>query len=196
MNTDLFGTLTLVGLKVRLDRPIDIEHPCCENVCTIGAGRGPHIGELVCTGCGKHRGWLSRQTAQCIESVATRFGAPEIITVRQAHTYETSPEEQQLRDKQERINQINALIAAEGFAPKDFLLTQLPPPYYKNKAAYAKWRARELRRRPIAQRMALWGLTAHDLSVARKPPTATAEEMSPITATERQCNGQHRRLLS
>src|SRR5262249_24504928 len=58
----------------------------------------------------------------------------------------------------------------------------------------ARWRAREQRRRPIARRMALLDLTAHDLarepiSVPRKPPTAAADSMSPIptnaTAAER-----------
>jgi hypothetical protein len=73
---DLFGAPTLVSLKVKLDRPVDRERPCCRNVCTIGAGRGSHAGELVCTDCGQHRGWLSKSTAHWIETVVTRFGAP------------------------------------------------------------------------------------------------------------------------
>jgi hypothetical protein len=75
MTTDLFGNQTLVGLKVKLDRPADRERPCCRNICVIGAGRGPHAGELVCADCSQHRGWLSQSTAQWIEHVATRFGA-------------------------------------------------------------------------------------------------------------------------
>ena len=63
---DLFGAPTLVGLKVKLDRPVDRERPCCRNVCTIGAGRGPHAGELICSDCGQHRGWLSKSTAHRI----------------------------------------------------------------------------------------------------------------------------------
>jgi len=43
---------------------------------TIGAGRGPHAGELVCANCGQHRGWLSKSTARWIETVVSRFGAP------------------------------------------------------------------------------------------------------------------------
>jgi hypothetical protein len=89
MNTDLFGAPTLLGLKVKLDRPADRERPCCRNVCTIGAARGPHAGELICTDCGQHRGWLSRSTAQWIESVVARFGAPATpVIVRKAHTFE------------------------------------------------------------------------------------------------------------
>src|SRR5262249_18293969 len=94
MNTDLFGAAALIGLKVRLDRPVDRERPCCRNVCTIGAARGPHAGELICTDCGQHRGWLSKTTAQWIEHVATRFGAPtKPIVVRKTHTHqEEAPE--------------------------------------------------------------------------------------------------------
>jgi hypothetical protein len=29
VNIDFFGTPTLVGLVVKLDRPMDREHPCC-----------------------------------------------------------------------------------------------------------------------------------------------------------------------
>ena len=79
----------LVGLTVKLDRPADRERPCCRNVCTIKPARGPHAGELTCTGCGQPRGWLSKTTAQWIEGVITRFGAPATpIIVRKSHTYE------------------------------------------------------------------------------------------------------------
>jgi hypothetical protein len=86
---DLFGNPALVGLKVKLDRPADRERPCCNNVCTIGAGEGSHAGELCCADCGQHRGWLSKLTAAWIESVVTRFGAPTTpIVVHKSHTYE------------------------------------------------------------------------------------------------------------
>jgi hypothetical protein len=88
-NVDLFGSTTLIGLEVKLDRPADRERPCCKNICRIGAARGPHAGALTCTGCGQHRGWLSKSTARWIESVITRFGAPTTpIVVRKSHTYE------------------------------------------------------------------------------------------------------------
>jgi hypothetical protein len=89
MNTDLFGSPTLIGLRVKLDRPIDRERPCCLNLCTIGPARGAHAGELTCTNCGQHRGWLSKSTAQWIEYVARRFGAPTTpVVLRKSHTYE------------------------------------------------------------------------------------------------------------
>jgi hypothetical protein len=88
VNTDLFSEPTLVGLKVRLARPVDIENPCCENICTILPGQGPHAGELVCTDCHRHRGWLSKTTADWLMGVVSKFGAPDSpIVVRRARTY-------------------------------------------------------------------------------------------------------------
>jgi hypothetical protein len=89
---DLFGAVTamsLLGLKIRLDRPVDRDQPCCRNICVIGAGKGPHAGELRCADCNRHRGWLSKHTADWIENVAARFGAPTTpIIVRKAYTYQ------------------------------------------------------------------------------------------------------------
>jgi hypothetical protein len=86
---DLFGEPTLVGLKVKLDRPVDRERPCCRSICTIGAGKAQHAGEPRCTDCGRHRGWLSKSTAQWIATVVSKFGAPNgPIIVRKAHTFE------------------------------------------------------------------------------------------------------------
>jgi len=76
VNTDLFGIPTLVGLKVKLDRPVDRDHPCCNNICVIGPGKGPHAGALNCADCGQHRRWISKPTAAWLEHVVTRFGAP------------------------------------------------------------------------------------------------------------------------
>jgi len=95
---DLFRdkTTSLTGKRVKLDRPIDRERPCCNNICVIGAAIGPHAGELLCAGCGKHRGWISKATGGWIESVIDRFGAPTSpIVIRRGHTYyeEVPPEE-------------------------------------------------------------------------------------------------------
>src|SRR5262249_1381780 len=82
----------LIGLKAKLDRPVDHERPCCRNVCIISAGKGPHAGELHCADCGQHRGLLSKPTAAWIEHVVTRFGAPTTpIVVRK--TEEVPPAE-------------------------------------------------------------------------------------------------------
>jgi len=90
---DLFGltapSTSIIGLKVRLDRPVDRDQPCCRNICSIGPGKGPHAAELRCADCGHHRGWLSKLTADWIGDVAARFGAPTTpIIVRKAHVYQ------------------------------------------------------------------------------------------------------------
>jgi hypothetical protein len=79
----------IVGLQIKLNRPVDRERPCCRNVCIIGAGKGPHAGVLHCADCGQPRGWLSKTTAAWIESVVTRFGAPTTpIIVRTSSSYQ------------------------------------------------------------------------------------------------------------
>jgi hypothetical protein len=86
-------TGNLIGLKVKLDRPIDRERPCCRNVCAVGPARGPHAGKLTCADCGQHRGWLSKSTAHWIEAVVSKFGAPTTpIIVRKSHTYKEVPD--------------------------------------------------------------------------------------------------------
>jgi hypothetical protein len=78
----------LAGLRVKLDRPADHDRPCCRNICSIGPGKGPHAGQLICIDCSQHRGWLSKTTAHWIEDVISWFGAPTTpIVVRRSHIY-------------------------------------------------------------------------------------------------------------
>jgi hypothetical protein len=62
-------------LQVRIER----QKACCSqaDIATIGRGAGPHFAELTCASCGRHRGWLSKSTAQWIENVINKFGAPD-----------------------------------------------------------------------------------------------------------------------
>jgi hypothetical protein len=73
-----------------------------------------------------------------------------------------------------RVAEINRLIKAAAFVPRDFFLTQAPPPVWiwQNASARYRWGVRERRRRSIAQLMAHYGLTAHDLTlkVPELPP--------------------------
>jgi hypothetical protein len=61
---------------VRLARSIDRDSPCCKGLAYVYPGRGPHSGELRCTECNRHRGWLPRQAQTFLDDVAMRFGAP------------------------------------------------------------------------------------------------------------------------
>jgi hypothetical protein len=69
-------------------------------------------------------------------------------------------------ERRHRIDEIRGLLAAAVLAPKDLFLTQPPLPNPADETAYAAWQARERRRRPIAHRLSLYGLTAHDLAPA------------------------------
>jgi hypothetical protein len=79
------ATDTLIGRRVTFD-------PCqCGNRCAlIGPGRGPHLGELRCRNCGKHRQWISRGSYTAIASfvadIADRFGASDTINFRSLNT--------------------------------------------------------------------------------------------------------------
>src|SRR5262249_44702217 len=72
--TDLFGQPTLVGLNVVLDGSPGW---CDGATATLFPGRAMHAGELVCTKCGQHRGWLSKQTHEWLLKVVGQFGRPE-----------------------------------------------------------------------------------------------------------------------
>jgi hypothetical protein len=60
---------------MRLDRSIDRERPCCENLATIHVGAGPHGAALRCSSCGQHRGWLPKEAIEFVKQVTERFGA-------------------------------------------------------------------------------------------------------------------------
>jgi hypothetical protein len=66
----------LIGIRVKLDRPIDREQPCCRNMCIVGPPRGPHSGELTCADCGQHRGWLDKVTGSWLENLIEQSGMP------------------------------------------------------------------------------------------------------------------------
>ncbi len=69
----------LVGLAVRLP---DACH-CGNDVARIGAPAGPHLAELYCARCERHRGWLPRSAHQCLTETVERFGRPtEPIAIR------------------------------------------------------------------------------------------------------------------
>jgi hypothetical protein len=83
---DSFGTLRvptnnttnnnkIIGMVVKLDRNIDRQQPCCDNLAVIGPPVGKHAASLRCLGCTKHRGWLAQAAVRFIEETVNRFGA-------------------------------------------------------------------------------------------------------------------------
>src|SRR5262245_39054145 len=113
-------------------------------------------------------GWraLNDRIARFIEAVTTHFGAPtdtwRDVALRAGPPPAPVPE----TERRQRIELINRHIAAEGFAPKDFFLTQTPP---EKVDELARRKNRERRRRPIARRLARWGLTAPEVATHSVP---------------------------
>jgi hypothetical protein len=73
---DLFGNPVMPPLRVRLDRQIDRDKPCCNNVAIVGPGKAQHAAELRCETCDAHRGWLRREALNFLTDLSQRFGAP------------------------------------------------------------------------------------------------------------------------
>src|SRR5262245_51237868 len=90
-------------------------------------------------------------------------------------------------ERQQYISEVKRLMEAAGFAIKDCVLTQPPPP---EGDAYAGWKAREASRRRIARRMYHYGLSAYDLVSQPAPvqidmfPAAVERTIEPATAHE------------
>jgi hypothetical protein len=137
----------LAGLHVKLDRPT-----CCQDVCVIHNGKGPHIGELRCASCDRHRGWLDKATAAWLESVVVIFGRPtvpiQVTSSREVEVTEVSADE-----RRRRLYEIARRIEMGGFEPKNFFLSSPP---------MRDW-YREQQRLKIARLIGIYKITAHDL---------------------------------
>jgi hypothetical protein len=80
----MIDATTLVGLRISLDRTIDV---CCgtcgQTIIVIGNGAGTGVASLRCANCDRHRGWLPKAVADFLLEVISRFGRPtDIITIR------------------------------------------------------------------------------------------------------------------
>jgi hypothetical protein len=77
-------TSPLHGVKLKLERKVDLTSPCCSNFAIIHAGKGPHAAELRCERCGKHRGWLPKEWENFLLTAIAFFpdARNEIHTVR------------------------------------------------------------------------------------------------------------------
>jgi hypothetical protein len=84
MQQDMFAQASAFnGLTVRLERSIDQQKPCHRNMATVHPGKGPHAGELRCSDCDRHRGWLSKEAGTRLLAVIEKFGMPtEPLTIR------------------------------------------------------------------------------------------------------------------
>jgi hypothetical protein len=94
--TDLFPETApsdpLIGRTVAMDGSC---RACGSTTALIGPGRGPHLGELRCSSCNKHRQWISRSSytaiAKFVAEIGDTFGAPETIRVIKDRRSESHP---------------------------------------------------------------------------------------------------------
>jgi hypothetical protein len=57
------------GMRLKLERKIDLQKLCYSNVAIVRAGKGPHAAELRCAKCDSHRGWLPKEAANWLLTV-------------------------------------------------------------------------------------------------------------------------------
>ena len=82
---DLFGASHPSGLPFGSEVKLPTTCRCGAPHATICAGKPPHCGEMRCAKCGRHRGWVSRNTFDFVSKTIELFGRPtEPITVRGA----------------------------------------------------------------------------------------------------------------
>jgi len=158
--------MSIFGLKVEVD-PIDCAQPVCKNICNIDPGKGPHAGELRCANCWRHRGWLSKDVACWLQSIIIVFGRPtKPISVRTRNPNdEVEAGEISSSERARRICEINLRLERAGLEQKDMFLTWTPSRDW--------WRNQQ--RQKVMQLMALYKLTAHDLTPNPELPTAAAQ---------------------
>jgi hypothetical protein len=93
IQTEMFPVTSsspLVGAAVFLDRTCDQRNPCCSNTGLITVGTVPHAASIICGTCGRHRGWLSRDSVQKLHRVIECFGVPaEPMTIRDPSSHFT-----------------------------------------------------------------------------------------------------------
>jgi hypothetical protein len=77
----------LIGRPVTLDTPC---RTCGSTTALIESGCGPHLGELRCRNCNKHRQWISRESyvaiAEFVAEIGDRFGLTFPINFRSLNT--------------------------------------------------------------------------------------------------------------
>jgi hypothetical protein len=74
---DFFGSDDpLIGLRVKLARAVDRSAPCHDNVAEICSGRGPHCYALLCSMCGRFRGWLPKRAVDFFRETIRVAGVP------------------------------------------------------------------------------------------------------------------------
>jgi hypothetical protein len=67
---------SVIGILVGLELDIKCSHSKCRKIAVIGSSSAIHYGSLRCEQCGKHLGWLSKQSYDFIAETQRLFGRP------------------------------------------------------------------------------------------------------------------------
>jgi hypothetical protein len=88
--------------------------------------------------------------------------------------------------RERHLAEVMRQMKLHAFTPKDFFLTQAPPPVWiwQNAFARSRWNAREQKRRRIARLISFFGFTAHDL-VPGNSELRTADTAQAVEGTQR-----------
>jgi hypothetical protein len=65
-----------LALLVRIERDIRCSRSNCRKLTVIAPGNAMHHGSLRCEQCGKHLGWLSKQSYDFVAETQRLFGRP------------------------------------------------------------------------------------------------------------------------
>jgi len=81
----LFDSTTVASTSLRgLQILLPTECQCGCNAVVLGSGKGPHLAEMFCVGCGGHRGWFSGKRAEFVNNILDHVGRPDTpIIIRQ-----------------------------------------------------------------------------------------------------------------
>jgi hypothetical protein len=76
-NGKMTDATPLLGLRIRLKRPIDVPCGACgETIVVIGKSTGSHAASLHCASCERHRGWLPKALTEFLIEMIHLFGPP------------------------------------------------------------------------------------------------------------------------
>ena len=106
------------GMRLKLERKIDLQKPCCSNTAIIRAGKGPHAAELRCAKCDSHRGWLPREAVNGLQVMIANFPEAKndihVFRDSKPSSHLTAREEIGIRQRETRIENGSRKSSANG----------------------------------------------------------------------------------
>jgi hypothetical protein len=106
------------GMRLKLERKIDLQRPCCSNTAMVHAGKGLHAAELRCAKCGSHRGCLPREAVNWLQVMIANFPEAKndthVFRDSKPNSHLTAREEIGIRQRETRIENGSRKSSANG----------------------------------------------------------------------------------